>query len=334
MLRQHLVECLVDLQRLVLAGIARSPAAIGFDRAQRVGVELVDLLQPTAGFLLVACKIENQPGMQVLEDRVPLRTGQTIDPLDRALLVLRPVLRPGGDQCRGQVRDRAAHRLRDVLARRLILLRLQGAHAEHQPGDTMGLVELDDALGELDGVVHLAVDQDRQEGTLQQHRVLRIDAQCRAVIGGGRHGVALDTRVARRQIVAGRRIAREFLLGRSRCLSCRLGAQRGRQRDENGERNHTGAPGRDEEIQVDSLHAGGAATRYPRFCTHNGAFESRPQGRRPSTGRAAGTPQQRRKSGTFPRSAHSRESGNPAISLFALGPRFRGDEREVGHIFG
>ena len=216
MLRQHLVERLVDLQRLVLAGIARGPAAIGLDRAQRIGVELVDLLQPLAGFLLVPRQVEDQPGMQVLEDRVPLRTGEAIDPLDRAALVLRAKLGPGRDQRRGQVRDRTAHRLRDVLARRLILLRLERAHAEHEPGDAMGLVELDDALGELDGVLHLAVDQDGEEGTLEQQRILRIGAQRRAVIGGGRHGVALDAGVARRQIVARRRIAREFLLGRSR----------------------------------------------------------------------------------------------------------------------
>ena len=54
MLRQHLVERLVNLQRLVLADIARGPAAVRLDGAQRVGVELVDLLQPLAGFLAVA----------------------------------------------------------------------------------------------------------------------------------------------------------------------------------------------------------------------------------------------------------------------------------------
>ena len=171
--------------------------------------------------------------------------------LSIALLVsLRPVLRPGRDQRRGQIGDRAAHRLRDVLARRLILLLLQRAHAEHEPRDAMGLVELDDALGELDRLVDLAVDQDREERALEQHRILRVGAQRRAVIGRGRARIALGAGMARRQIVPRRGIAREFLLGRSLRVGGRgrrLRAQGRRQCDDGGERDDGGAPGRNEE---------------------------------------------------------------------------------------
>ena len=94
MARQLLVERLEDLQRLVLAAVARQPGAIGLDEAQRGGVELVGALETLAGFLLVAGEIEDQAGMQILEQRVPVGALQLVDRLDRGLGVAGAVAAP------------------------------------------------------------------------------------------------------------------------------------------------------------------------------------------------------------------------------------------------
>ena len=58
-------------------------------------------------------------------------------------------------------------------------------HAEHEARDALRLVDLDDAIGELDRFIDFAVDQEREERAFEQHRVLRIGAQRGAIIGGG-----------------------------------------------------------------------------------------------------------------------------------------------------
>src|SRR6185503_8824609 len=78
--RQHLVERFVDLERFVLAEVARGPPAVCFDGAQRVCVELVDTLEPLAGLLLVAGNIENQSGVW------SLTTAYHSGPVSRSML--------------------------------------------------------------------------------------------------------------------------------------------------------------------------------------------------------------------------------------------------------
>ena len=58
-----------------------------------------------------------------------------------------------------------------IAARGGILLLLERVHAEHQPRDAIGLVGLRDALGELHRFVDIAVDQQRQEGAVEQFAV-------------------------------------------------------------------------------------------------------------------------------------------------------------------
>ena len=117
MARQLGVEGLEHLERLVLLAVARQPRAIGLDQAQRGGVELVGALEALAGFLLVAGEIEDQAGVQVLEQRVPVGALQLVDRLDGGLGVARAVGRPGGEQRGGEIGDRSAHRLHQVLPR-------------------------------------------------------------------------------------------------------------------------------------------------------------------------------------------------------------------------
>ena len=84
-----------------------------------VPIELVGAVEALAGFLLVAGEIEDQAGVQVLEQRVPVGALQLVDRLDRGLGFAGAVARPGGEQGRGEIGDRPAHRLRQVLLARL-----------------------------------------------------------------------------------------------------------------------------------------------------------------------------------------------------------------------
>ena len=97
-----------------------------------------------------------------------------------------------------------------------IFLLLEVAHADHQPRDAVGLVHRQDAVGELDGLVDVAIGQRGDEGAVEQFVVLRIGAQRRAIERRGGSGVALDAGMARGQIAAGRR--QRFQIGLAREL--------------------------------------------------------------------------------------------------------------------
>ena len=160
------------------------------------------MLEALAGFLLVAGEVVDHAGMQVLEDRVPVRAGKLVDRRHGALGVAGAIHGPGREQRRGQIGDRPADRLRQVAARGGILLALERLHADHQPGDAIVLVGLHDALGKFHRFVDIAVDQQRQEGAVEQLAVFRVALERRAVIGGGRRRVALLAGVAGGEITA------------------------------------------------------------------------------------------------------------------------------------
>ena len=144
--------------------------------------------------------------MQILEDVVPVRSGELVDRRRVAAFALgRGRLRPGRQQRGGEIGDRAADRLGELRARSGILLLLDRAHAEHEPGDAIGLVDLQNAVGELDRLLDLAVGEHRQEGAAEQLAVARIAAQRGAVIGRGGGGIALAAGMAGGEIAAGRR---------------------------------------------------------------------------------------------------------------------------------
>ena len=82
------------------------------------------------------------------------------------------------------------------------MLALEFMHAEYQPGDAIVLVGLHNALGEFHRFVDFAVNQERQEGAIEQFAIVRVALERRPVIGGGSGGVALLTGVAGGEITA------------------------------------------------------------------------------------------------------------------------------------
>ena len=142
--------------------------------------------------------------MQVLEDRIPFRTGQLVDIGDGGFGVAGAVTGPARQQRRDQIRDRSANRLIDVQLRGRILLQLQIAHADDKPGNAIGFVYRQNAIGELHGLVDIAVGERRNERAIEQFVVLRIGAKRRAIERRRRIGVPLHAGVTGGQIAARR----------------------------------------------------------------------------------------------------------------------------------
>src|SRR5262249_3218065 len=152
-----------------------------------------------------------QRGMRLLEDGIPIRAGELVDGVGRPLRLGRVRHRPCRQQRRCEVGDRPTDRLGELAARNRILLLLDRAYPEDEPRDAIVLVDLQNALGELDPFVSLAIDEYRQEGPAEQFVVTGITAQRGAVIGRRRRDVALTTRVPSGEIAARRRGPRKAL---------------------------------------------------------------------------------------------------------------------------
>ena len=214
MARELLVEGLVDAgcRRLVL--VARQPARIGVGHPQHGIVELVGALQTNAGVLFLAGQFEDHAGVQVLEDRVPFRTGQLVDIGDGGLAVAGAVTGPARQQRRDQIGDRPADGLVDVELRGRIFLLFQVAHADHQPRHAIGFVDGEDAIGKLDGLVDIAIGERGNERAIEQFIVLRIGAKRRAIECRRRVGVPLHAGMTGGQIAAGHRQRFQISLAR------------------------------------------------------------------------------------------------------------------------
>ena len=132
MIRQHFGEVAVDLQPFVFTAGARQITPVGLHCAQRLRVGLVSAGEALAGAFFVVGEIENESGMQILENTVPIRSGQLVQSLDRATAIAGTGLRPGRQQRRRQIGDRTADRLRHVLARRGVAFLLEIAHADYK----------------------------------------------------------------------------------------------------------------------------------------------------------------------------------------------------------
>ena len=214
--RQLLVEGLVDAGRRRAVLVARQPARIGVGNAKHGIVELVGALKARPGILFLARNLEDHAGVEILEDRIPFGAGQLVDIGDRCLGIAGAIGRPARQQRRHQIGDRPADRLVDVDLRGGIFLLLEVAHADHQPRDAVGLVHRQDAVGELDGLVNVAIRQRGDEGAVEQFVVLRVGAQRRAIERRSRSGVAFHAGVARGEIAAGR--GQRFQIGLAREL--------------------------------------------------------------------------------------------------------------------
>ena len=173
--------------------------------------------------------------MEILEQGVPVGAGQAVEAFHRALGVVGADLRPGDQHGRGQIGDRAAHRLREMRVGRGILLQLERAHAGDETRDAIGLVGDQDALGEAAGFVDIAVGENRDESAVEQFGIFRIGAQGRAVISGGGGGIALGRGMARGEIIAGGRNARQVT---QRTLRQQCAGQGQKARGQNGNGGH------------------------------------------------------------------------------------------------
>ena len=195
MTRQRLVERGEYLQRLGGISLPRQETAIALHHAQRGRVELVGTLEALGGVLLLTGEIKDHRGVQILEDGIPVRTGELVDGVGRGLDLGRARHRPCRQQGRGKIGDRAADRLGEFPARDRILLLLDRTYAEHEPGDAVGLVDLQNALGQLDRFIDLAVRQHRQEGAAEQLVVARVSPERGAIVRRRGGGIPLTARV-------------------------------------------------------------------------------------------------------------------------------------------
>ena len=161
--------------------------------------------------------------------------------IDRTLAVAGAECAPGGQQRAGEIVDRPVDGLRELRLGILVLLELEGAHAEHQVGVVLVrvavvLVELKrDGRRAASRLVDLAVGQHRIEGLLQQIGIALIRPQGRPVIGGGSIGIAVEIGLAGREIVAGRRRVADVMRdGRHLRPSAEVSVQQGRSCDRQG----------------------------------------------------------------------------------------------------
>ncbi len=145
--------------------------------------------------------------------------------------------RPSRQERSRQVRDRAAHRLGEVLSGRTILLLLERPHTDHQPRDTIVAVELDQPIAEPAGLINVALTEDRKKSAAEQISIARISFENIEVVSRRCAGIALDTGVPRRQIASGGRRVGDLLW--RRCL----GGERRWQAQQDSGASDGGVPG-------------------------------------------------------------------------------------------
>ncbi len=86
---------------------------------------------------------------------------------------------------------------------------LEIADAEHQVGNAIGVIDREQPLAKLAGIVDVAVAEHRQESAAQQIRIARIELEHVHVIGGFRSGIALFSGVPGGEIAAERVVWRQ-----------------------------------------------------------------------------------------------------------------------------
>lgn len=202
MAREGLVVDLEDRNRLVFLAEPGEQAAVCLDNALRAGIELVGAVETLLRFLAVVRLIENESGMEVLEQGVPVGAGELVDRLDRRARFVGANEAPCGQKGGGQIGHRPPDRLGDMLARGRILLLLERADADHKTGDALVAIALQDAVAEAGGLLDVAFGKNGYESAIEQFAVLGVGAQGGAVIGGRCGGIALGAGVTGGEIIA------------------------------------------------------------------------------------------------------------------------------------
>src|SRR5262245_16892755 len=133
MARQRFLERGEDFQGFVGISLSREKASVRLDHAQRRRVELIGVLEMLSCLLPLTGKVEDERGMQLLEDRVPIRAGELVDGIGCLLRLGWICHRPGRQQGRSKVGDWSTNRLGKLLARVRILHLLDSVSDEDVP---------------------------------------------------------------------------------------------------------------------------------------------------------------------------------------------------------
>ena len=176
--------------------------------------------------------------MHVLENRIPIRSGEPVESVDRGVRIAGARIRPRAEQRGGEIRDRTANRLSKILPRKRILLLLERAHPEHEPRDPVITIDLHHAIGQTAGLVDFALGEHRQERAAEQFRIARIRLQHVEIISCRGRRVALGTGMPGGQIAA--RCRRMHKILRGGCFR----RERGGQPEQDGGAGNGGVPQR------------------------------------------------------------------------------------------
>ena len=140
--------------------------------------------------------------MHVLEDRVPVRSGEPVERVDCRMRIAGAGIGPSREQGGGEIGDRTADRLREILPCQRILLLLERAHAEHKPRDPIAAIDLHQTIGQAAGLLDIAFGEHGEEGAAEQLRIARIGLQHVEVISGRGRRIALGAGMPGREIAA------------------------------------------------------------------------------------------------------------------------------------
>lgn len=178
MTRQNLRESGVGAPGLIRIAVPGHEAGVGVDEAQRVLLAVVGRLHALRRLGAQAADIGDERAVVRAEDGEGFLL-ELIDEIDGALGFARADEGPGRQQRRGEVALAAGAALAEMLARLLPLLRLDRANAEGEMREAVRGLKLEQALGERESGVEIAIGEIGDEGALDQLRVARIVARGR-----------------------------------------------------------------------------------------------------------------------------------------------------------
>ena len=110
--------------------------------------------------------------------------GELVDGVDRGARIAGAPQAPRRcSRVASQVGHRTAHRLGQVLAGDAVMLLLEFADADHEPGNAVGVVDATSRSASLLGIVDIAVGEHGEKRAAQQIGIVRIELEHVEVIG-------------------------------------------------------------------------------------------------------------------------------------------------------
>ncbi len=143
-----------------------------------VGSSPIGVREALAGLRAIAGEIVNQPGVQILEDDVPVGPLQMVDAAHRRLRLAGAGHRPSGHQRRRQVRDRPANRLRELGSAPACIARASAtARGNRQARHALAAIDGQQPLAERHRFLDRAHGEGRDESAFDQVLIFRIGAK-------------------------------------------------------------------------------------------------------------------------------------------------------------